>query len=187
MAEVLVQFQESIQGANGTVYTAQVCGRDMGRGLWEGWIEFTPEGSGTVIRTGQETTQPNRPDLYYWATGLTAAYLQGALTRASTPPHKVPDRTVSAAPAYNEPRPPRLANDADGRAHAILDPFAVYRDSGDTVLRGQLRALYIGQLRNIVKAYSLGTAGNAEVDALTKPVLVDLIVMAVEAGKPGVA
>jgi hypothetical protein len=34
------------------------------------------------LRTGQETTQPSRETLDYWAGGLEPVYLQGAMTRA---------------------------------------------------------------------------------------------------------
>ena len=34
------------------------------------------------IATGRETTQPNRTDTEYWATGLSEVYLEGALQRA---------------------------------------------------------------------------------------------------------
>jgi hypothetical protein len=36
----------------------------------------------TSKRTGQETSQPDRKALEYWATGLEAVYLEGALARA---------------------------------------------------------------------------------------------------------
>ena len=42
----------------------------------------TPPGSGRPLRTGQETSQPNRWALDYWAGGLEPVYLEGALTRA---------------------------------------------------------------------------------------------------------
>jgi hypothetical protein len=53
--------------------------------MWEGWIEFEPSDGGAAIRTPRETTQPNLKDLEYWATGLTEAYLEGALVRALDP------------------------------------------------------------------------------------------------------
>lgn len=44
---------------------------------------FEPEeGGGATLRTGRETTQPDREDLLCWATGLEPVYLEGALARA---------------------------------------------------------------------------------------------------------
>ena len=37
--------------------------------------------NGVTTKTGQETTQPNRDDLAYWATGVEDVYLEGALRR----------------------------------------------------------------------------------------------------------
>ena len=69
---------------DGTAFHARACGEEMSDGLWQGWLEFEPlEGSsGQPLRSPRETTQPNRTDAVYWATGLTAVYLEGALERA---------------------------------------------------------------------------------------------------------
>lgn len=82
MAEVLVQFDTTVAGSDGQGHVARVCGREAEDGRWEGWIEFEPQDGGSVLRTPRETTQPNRTDLHYWATGLTPIYLAGALERA---------------------------------------------------------------------------------------------------------
>ena len=85
MAEVLRQFSDVLRGNDETVYSAQACGAEMPDGLWEAWIEFAPVGGGEPIRSGRETTQPNREDAIYWASGLTSIYLEGALDRALNP------------------------------------------------------------------------------------------------------
>jgi hypothetical protein len=54
----------------------------MRDGVWEAWLEFNPLGGGSPLVTSRETTQPNRTDTEYWATGLTIIYLEGALQRA---------------------------------------------------------------------------------------------------------
>ena len=56
----------------------------MPDGLWHGWLEFEPVDGCNVpaLQSPRETTQPNRTDAVYWATGLTAVYLEGALERA---------------------------------------------------------------------------------------------------------
>lgn len=104
MAEVLVQLDSPVSDKAGNAYVARICGREEEDKLWEGWIEFDPQDGGPVLRTPRETEQPNRADLEYWATGLTVAYLEGALERAHHP--KTPDlrlRTVDARPAYDRP------------------------------------------------------------------------------------
>jgi hypothetical protein len=78
---VLVQFEDPVTTEDGRAYTARVCGRRAAENTWEGWIEFD-RAADPVRRTPRETTQPNRPDLEYWASGLTEAYLEGALERA---------------------------------------------------------------------------------------------------------
>ena len=64
------------------LWVARACGRIREDGLWEGWIEFE-RNDGILMRTERETTQPNRTDLAYWATGLTPVYLEGAFRRAT--------------------------------------------------------------------------------------------------------
>ena len=112
MAEVLVQFDTDIQAADGAPFTPRVCARRRDDGLWEGWIEFVPAGpdGGEPLRSGRETEQTERDDVVYWATGLTAVYLQGALDRArasaggARPPSLAP-RRVDAAPSFDGPAP----------------------------------------------------------------------------------
>ena len=50
---------------------------------FKAWIEFLPvDQSLPARRTGRETTQSNRADLAYWATGLEPLYITGAFERA---------------------------------------------------------------------------------------------------------
>jgi hypothetical protein len=105
VAEVLAEYPTPVEGGNGIVYVARACGAEAEDGLWQGWLEFVPAGGeGGVLRSPRETTQPNRTDAEYWATGLTPVYLEGALRRAlnplqlRTPPPK-------PEPAYDEPAP----------------------------------------------------------------------------------
>jgi hypothetical protein len=103
MAEVLVRFDRRVPGSDGNSYDVRVCGRENVRGLWEGWLEFVPDDGGVALRTGRETTQPNHDDLYYWATGLTSAYIEGALTRAGGERPATRTRFVAVAPVYDAP------------------------------------------------------------------------------------
>ncbi len=49
-------------------------------GTWGGRVVFV--GQSENLRTEQETSQPNRKALEYWATGLEPVYLDGAFDRA---------------------------------------------------------------------------------------------------------
>ena len=47
------------------------------------WLEFEPaDSSKPTLLTDQETSQPNRVDVEYWATGLEPVYFEGAFERA---------------------------------------------------------------------------------------------------------
>ena len=72
-----------VRGPDGTQYEAQVLGERRDDGTWAGWLEFYAQNdSGRVLATGQETSQPDRRALDYWAGGLEPIYLEGALERA---------------------------------------------------------------------------------------------------------
>ncbi len=181
MAEVLVDFDGTVTGSDERVYVARACGRERKDGLWEGWLEFAPVDGSTVLRTSRETTQPNRADLLYWATGLTLSYLDGALLRILRPTPSSQTRTTrESQPAYREPATAGDPATEPARAvpRAVLDPFAVYA-SGDDILRGQLNALSEDQLRAIIAAFGLAS-GTEAVDALSRPTLIGLIVSAVK-------
>ena len=98
MAEVLVQFTELIV-ADGVAYRANACGAPTSDGLWQGWIEFTPTSGGPSFRSRRETTQPNKVDAVYWATGLTPVFLLGARERAFSAPFRGIGCRVSGAGA----------------------------------------------------------------------------------------
>lgn len=64
-------------------YTVLICGDERTDGTWQAWLEFQPtDHTQPVLRTDQETSQPNRIAIEYWAGGLEPIYLQGALARA---------------------------------------------------------------------------------------------------------
>jgi hypothetical protein len=67
-----------------TIYTVRIYGSERRDRTWEGWLEFhSTDESKPVLRTGRETSQPNRVAVEYWALGLEPVYLEGALARAS--------------------------------------------------------------------------------------------------------
>jgi hypothetical protein len=107
VAEVLVEFDESVIAEDGTTYTARACGGEMPDGKWQGWIEFVPA-IGDPIRSARETTQPNRRDTEYWATGLTPVYLQGSLKRTLNPTVRPVARPIDA-PFFDGPAAPFVA------------------------------------------------------------------------------
>jgi hypothetical protein len=172
MAEVFVEFEDKWTGPDGKAYEAQVCGRQRDDRLWEGWIEFVPVEGGPILATERETTQPNREDAVYWATGLTYTYIEGALMRLLKPlPRLQTRRARSARPAFDRPA---------GYAHAVLDPFEVFRES-DTVLRSQLNALHDDQLRNIIRAYRISSLDAAQLNLTGRDELIAMIITAAEA------
>jgi hypothetical protein len=183
MAEVLLEFDTVLIGPSGRSYKARACGRLMDDGeRWEGWIEFVPNDAGPELRTAQETVQPNREDLRYWATGLTATYVEGALERALRPPPAVPVPGEPAQPTFHEPAPSVVhvssPSASSTRPHAVLDPFRVYAQ-GEDLLRQELTALDRSHLRNIIRAHGLVDEEELDLRQMSRASLVDLIVAAV--------
>jgi hypothetical protein len=175
MAEVLMAFTEPVVGPDGSPYSARACGGEMDDGRWQGWIEFEAlDGSGTA-RSPRETTQPNRTDTEYWATGLTPVYLEGALERALRPatPRTV-QRRVDAA--FDGPRP--TSDETAAAREAVLNPFSVYR-KGEALLRRQLRAFDSWHLVNIITAYGLSDLTTDELNAMSALELIEVISVAV--------
>ena len=175
MAEVLAEYAHVVISEAGRRYRARACGAPASSGLWHGWIEFIGMATGQVLRSGRETTQPNRVDMLYWTTGLTPVYLEGALRRALHPLTRLAPRPVPA-PAFDEPAPDTIAEPPI--VESILNPFSVYR-KGERLLRRQLSALSVWHLVNIVRDYRLTDLPAAALDAMTPRDLIDLIVRAV--------
>jgi hypothetical protein len=146
----------------------------MPDGKWQGWIEFVPAGGGEALRSARETTQPNRQDTEYWATGLTPVYLEGALQRTVRRPVR---------PLAREIAPPRFDGPADNfivgapTTESVLDPFSVYR-KGEALLRRQLSALAGWHLVNIIRRYNLARPTTA-LNEREPSQLVELIIDAV--------
>jgi hypothetical protein len=160
MTEVLHDY--GILHANGSAYHVRACGSEMDETLWQGWVEFEPIDAGepTVLRSPRETTQPNRTDAVYWATGLSAVYLEGALERALHPHAASPQ----AAPTGRGPE-----------TASVLNPFSVYR-KGEALLRDQLQALAPWHLVNIILAYDLSRIPAEDLPGMSAPELIELIV-----------
>lgn len=179
MAEVLLEFQSLVSAPDGTVYRARACGGPIEINLWEGWVEFVPVGGGPVLRSPRETTQPNRTHAVYWASGLTAIYLDGALMRALNPlvvspaPPPEPPAFDRPAPAYDTA--PKILLP---KTESVLDPFSVY-EKGEQLLRRQLAALSSRHLVNIIQAYALASEDEVTLNRMSPSTLIELIVGAV--------
>lgn len=84
MPELIQEYSFVYRDNAGTPYVLRAWGDSRHDGTWEGWLEFTPaDGVGRDLRTGRETTQPNRDAVVYWASGLEPIYFEGAFARAS--------------------------------------------------------------------------------------------------------
>ena len=125
------------------------------------------------IRTARETTQPDREALEYWASGLSITYLKGAFARALDPSIEVPSAVV-ATPHFDGPAPAFVTPEPVVADRAVMDPYSV-AEKGETLLRQELGALHAWRLRDIARAYDLADP-SLDLDALTEPELIDLIV-----------
>ena len=164
MSEVLMEYDPVVSETDGSQWKPRACGRRGEGHMWEGWIEFVPlNRASSPVRSRRESTQPSRESLIYWATGLTPVYLRGALERARfEPAPQPPPRRV--APLFDGPAPgpePVKSPQAPIIPHAILDPFDVYVQGEDILIR-QLDALDTAHLRDIVRAHELMSANDAE-------------------------
>ena len=178
MAITLLQYQKAVLAPDGSPYEARACGGPMPGGTWEGWIEFVPLDGGEPVRSPRETTQPNRTDTEYWATGLTQVYLEGSLARAlDTPIGAVapppPQPSMFSGPA------PRLAP-PDVVYESVLNPFSVY-EKGEALLRRQLGALSAWHLVNLIRAYDLSAEDTAMLNRRPAIDLIEIIVAGVRA------
>jgi hypothetical protein len=174
MADTLLVYRTHIAAPDGVLYEARAVGDDMPGGGWQGWLEFLPLAGGPSVHTSRETTQPNRVDTEYWATGLTPVYLEGALKRALTRPPLVP--TVPPQPSvFHSPAPPTAARSVEVSPSSVLNPFSVY-EKGEALLRSQLKALSAWHLVNIAIEYELSDEPVERLNRLAAPTLVELIV-----------
>jgi hypothetical protein len=176
MAETLLVFQSPVLAPDATAYEARACGSEMRGGGWEGWLEFVPlrGGGGSPLRSQRETTQPNRIDTEYWATGLTPVYLEGALMRALGRPPVVPGAPPQPS-VFNGPAPSVAKRAAEVSPASVLNPFSVY-EKGEPLLRKQLGALAAWHLVNIALEYELTDEPAERLNRLSASNLIELIV-----------
>ena len=83
MAVLLQEYTTEVIAADGTTYTVRSYGDERDDGTWTAWLEFEPaDDTKPSLATDQETSQPNRTAVEYWATGLEPVYFEGAFGRA---------------------------------------------------------------------------------------------------------
>lgn len=175
MAEVLVEFAEPVRNGDGKTYIARACGSEMPDGMWQGWIEFLSFDA-EPVRSARETTQPNRQDTIYWATGLTPVFLEGCLKRTLKQPFR---RVVQPSPrAHFDGPAAAVVTEEMPAVESVLDPFSVYR-KGEALLRRQLSALAGWHLVNIIRRYGLSRETPARLNAQEPSQLVEMIIDAV--------
>src|SRR5437667_2962686 len=81
MAEFIHEHSTRVKDEDGTAYVVRIYARQRTDGTWEGWLEFHPtDKRKSVLRTEQETSQPNRLAVEYWASGLEPIYLDKSRT-----------------------------------------------------------------------------------------------------------
>ena len=167
------QFTDPVE-LEGVPYLARACGAEAGDGHWHGWIEFTSVDDGEVVRSSRETTQPNREDTLYWATGLSLRLSRGlAAAHAQPAGGLAPRRTCPVRPRFDDPAPDAV--EPPRPAESILDPFSVYR-KGEALLRRQLAALSEWHLINIIQAHGLSSQSQSELQSRSGDELAALIV-----------
>lgn len=84
MAELLQEYSTRITGEDGTTYRVRAYADQRRDGMWAGWVEFhAADGTKPILRTEQETSQPSRVTIQYWASGLEPIYFEGAFARAN--------------------------------------------------------------------------------------------------------
>ena len=83
MAVLLQEYTTQVIAPDGTTYNVLSYGEERSDGTWTGWLEFEPtDVLKPTLATDQETSQPNRTAVEYWATGLESIYFEGAFERA---------------------------------------------------------------------------------------------------------
>jgi hypothetical protein len=87
MVEMIQEFSSEVIAEDGRRFVCRVYGAPQPQGpLWEAWLVFFPEDGGPPLVGDRETAQ-HRSDLLFWAGGLEAVYLEGALDRVARLQH----------------------------------------------------------------------------------------------------
>jgi hypothetical protein len=81
--ELIHSYNDTVV-VDGRKFRAKVFGDEQWDGAWHGFVAFFPRGKrgAEPVATDLDSVQPNKTALAWWAGGLTADYLHGALKRA---------------------------------------------------------------------------------------------------------
>ena len=83
MRTLIHEHSTRVCDRHGTAYIGRTYAEERADGTWYAWLEFEPQAPHRLrIHTEQETSQPNRAAVEYWAGGLQRVYLEGALARS---------------------------------------------------------------------------------------------------------
>jgi hypothetical protein len=82
MPALVSELSQEIEDTAGVRYIVRVYAHERIDGKWEAWLEFVAIGAALARRTAIETTQSTMHDVTYWASGLGAAFLEGAFARS---------------------------------------------------------------------------------------------------------
>jgi hypothetical protein len=82
MVHFVMQYAQVLVAADHTEYVVRVYAATHLEGRWDGWFVFFPLRGGREFATDRETTQNSLAAVSYWASGISTAYLEGALQRA---------------------------------------------------------------------------------------------------------
>jgi hypothetical protein len=125
--EFVFEYSTLLRTASGEEYLARVYADRQPTGpLWEAWFVFFPLSDGPTMATDHETTQSKLDDVKYWATGITPAYLEGALTRAL---ERLPEARLLRHMARAEAEEAYARAEAEGYAAAADAALAKAREA----------------------------------------------------------
>ena len=134
--EFVHEYATTLRTSSGDEYLVRVYADQQPGGLWEGWFVFFPLTGGPTLATDRETTQSKLDDVSYWATGITPAYLEGALTRALD---RVPEARLLRHMARAEAAEAYARAEAEGYAAAADQAMARARRAQDDRLDAAVR------------------------------------------------
>jgi hypothetical protein len=129
VTEEFLEFENTVEDEEGRSHVALVVGEQRDDGKWIGRIRFTPTDGSDAVETDRETTQPERDDLAYWASGLTYFYLEGALARARRHGERQSRGGAASRQPVDAPERP-LAHGVPRLEVATTDPAIVERMLG---------------------------------------------------------
>ena len=174
MAEMLVEFSDSIADSDGITYARAPAVRNpimdtgrVDRVRADGRRRRNPFGA------RNDAAKPDRHSLLGYGADA-GRFCRRALQRALKPLTLRGPRSLGT-PAYSEPAPDI---NRDPPHESILNPFSVYR-KGEGLLRQQLHAFSAWHLVNIIRAHDLASASLDELNEMSPAELIEMIVTGV--------